>query len=83
MKQGSDNFRSSSVIEILERLKKSPYKLVIYEPLFGQSVWEGIPTVNDFDVFASQSDLIVTNRYNSQLDRFSDRVFTRDIFNQN
>jgi UDPglucose 6-dehydrogenase len=83
MKQGSDNFRSSSVIEVLQRLVKSDYKLVIYEPLLESNTFEGIALVSDFDVFAEQSDLIVTNRYNSQLDKYSDRVFTRDIFHQN
>jgi UDPglucose 6-dehydrogenase len=82
MKEGSDNFRSSSVLEIIERLRKSEFQLVIYEPSIADDTFEGIPLEPDFTTFAHGSDLIIANRNNLILNEYQDRVFTRDIFNR-
>lgn len=80
MKHDSDNFRNSSVVGIINRLKKSGMNVVIYEPLIDADTYEGCPVVNDFDDFAGQVTTIVANRMHEQLDPVMDKVYTRDQY---
>lgn len=80
MKTGSDNFRSSSIFDVIEHLKAGGLELYLYEPLLDETSFEGMKIVKDFEEFAKSVDLIVANRYNSQLVNYTDKLYTRDIF---
>lgn len=59
MKAGSDNFRSSAIVEIIERLKKARVKVVIYEPNLPDEMFMGCEETRDFEHFKLVSDVIV------------------------
>ena len=80
MKAGSDNFRSSSIVSIMNRLKKHKVDLVIYEDLIDQNSFLDVKIEKDFKVFIKECDLIIANRMSKELNEFSDKVFTRDLF---
>lgn len=81
MKSGSDNYRQSSIIGVINRLIISGLKVIIYEPLLkDMREFHRCEVVTDFDDFAKRSDLVVTNRYDDMLDSVKDKVFTRDIY---
>jgi len=80
MKAGSDNFRSSSIVSIMNRLKKHKVDLVIYEDLIDQNSFLDVKIEKDFKVFINECDLIIANRMSKELNEFSDKVFTRDLF---
>ena len=83
MKAGSDNFRESSVLGVIERLRARNIGVIVYEPnLDGDSV-DGCPLVSDLAEFIDQSDIIVANRNASELDAVQGKVYTRDIFGDN
>ena len=79
MKTGSDNFRESSIIEVIELLKKKGKKVLIYEPLLKESVTE---TTSDFDYFISTSDLIIANRVDENIIPYEDKLYCRDLFHR-
>ncbi len=84
MKADSDNFRESSIQGIMRRLKDRGHEVIIYEPsLKGAEAFEGYRLENDFGVFCSGCGLILANRYHSELDHVQNKVFTRDIFQEN
>lgn len=86
MKSGSDNFRESAVLDIMEYLKKlNPIvKIIIFEPAYTESEkFNGFDIIKDFDEFKNISDLIVANRYDTALDDVKQKVYTRDIFHKN
>lgn len=83
MKKGSDNFRSSSILDVLENIKKSGKEIIIYEPSIKDSFFNDIEIESDLKKFKARADLIVTNRLEDQLLDVKNKVFTRDIFKEN
>jgi len=80
MKQGSDNFRSSAIQGIMKRIKAKGVKVIVYEPSLEEDYFFGSELVINLSDFMAKSDLVVSNRYSSELDAICDKVFTRDIF---
>jgi len=81
MKEGSDNFRESSIQEVIKLIASRGIKVIIFEPLVMGYRFDGFMVVNDFEEFSMQSEIILANRPNNELNFVSDKVFTRDIFN--
>ena len=83
MKSGSDNFRQSSVLDVLERLKSEGLEIIIYEPDLKQTAFQDTTIMNNLDLFKKVSDLILTNRLSEDLCDVQNKVFTRDLFGEN
>jgi UDPglucose 6-dehydrogenase len=82
MKEGSDNFRESSIQDVIKILGKKRLKIVVYEPLVREAKFDGFDIINEFEKFSDKAEIILANRMNNQLRSVSDKVFTRDIFNK-
>ncbi len=83
MKSGSDNFRASAILDIMNRLRELNIRVIIYEPTIGKEDYFGFSVIDDINMFKKDSDIILTNRNSYLLDDVVDKVYTRDIFRNN
>ena len=83
MKEGSDNMKESSVIDIIKKINKQTIPIIIYEPIIDDRKFMGLNIIQNFDEFVSSASLILANRYNQELEPFLEKIFTRDIFQKN
>ena len=78
MKRDSDNFRESSIQDIIRYLKNR-VEIVIYEPLLKEDNYLGCPVIWDIEEFAKTSDLIVANRVDEVVKSFGEKLYSRDM----
>lgn len=84
MKKGSENFKESSILKVADGLHKKGIKIRIYEPLIDNNdLFPEYELYNDFKKFDEDCDLIITNRYDSELSKSNTKIFCRDIYNEN
>ena len=83
MKSGSDNFRASAIQSVIKILKNNNVDIIIYEPTINTNTFEDLKVENDLKTFKKESDVIIANRLDEELEDINNKVYTRDIFRDN
>ena len=85
MKKNSDNFRESSIVDVIQALREldKNITILIYEPLVNLSSMFDCTVVSSLEFFKQKSEIILANRPDASLDDVKKKVFTRDIYGIN
>ena len=82
MKADSDNFRSSAIQGVIDRLKDKNIIVVIYEPTLSADEFSGCKVIHDFDEFSQVTDVILANRLEHEIENVKSKVYTRDLYSR-
>src|SRR5699024_4973013 len=82
MKSGSDNFRQSSIQDVIERLRQNGTEIVIYEPVLEEDSFDGLEVMKELATFKEKSDVIIANRLSEDIKDVKEKVYTRDLFSR-
>ena len=83
MKHGSDNYRDSSIIQIMSLLDQAGINLILYEPSIDKKYFKGIEVNNDYSAFIQSVDLVICNRLDAKIREANVKIFSRDLFESN
>ena len=79
MKSNSDNFRASAIQDVINMLKDK-VNVIIYEPILKEDNFNNCEKINNLDEFKKQSDLIIANRIDENIEDVMNKIYSRDIY---
>jgi len=83
MKSGSDNHRSSAVLEIINALLAKGIRVLVYDLSIIKLENQQFELTQDLHEFAECADVILANRIDDEIAFATNKIFTRDIYHNN
>ena len=80
-KAGVSSARNSATIHLIDEFKKANLKLFVYD--ISEVSISGCTIVNNVQELFLASDIVLANRIEPELEKYREKVFTRDIFSRN
>ena len=80
MKRGSDNCRSSAIFDIIHELQSAGITVIVYDSNYeNEETFHFLVFEKSLKAFKDKSDLIIANRFDSELEDVRSKVLTRDL----
>lgn len=82
MKSGSDNFRQSSIQDVMRNLEQHGARIIIFEPTLDYVSFHGHDVIRRLEKFKAMADVIIANRLADELEDVAEKVYSRDLFSR-
>jgi UDPglucose 6-dehydrogenase len=80
MKSGSDNYRDSAVLGVINRIQAEGVEVIVYEPEFVENSMLNIKIVSDLEEFKQICEIIIANRQSEEIMDVKSKVISSDLF---
>lgn len=80
MKQGSANYRESSIVDVLRLLQAQGVEVLVYQPGLGEGELPWTSHCEELAQFKARAELILCNRRDPALADVAEKVYSRDLF---
>ena len=80
MKHGSDNFRESSVQDVMKILDDMGIEIIVFEPRLNENYFYKYKVIEDIEDFKNLSSLIIANRLTDEIKDVKEKIYSRDLF---
>ena len=80
MKTNSDNFRSSAIQGVIERIKEAGIEVIIYEPTLKTETFNECKVIKEYEKFNILSDVVIVNRMDEKVKKIDAPIYTRDLY---
>lgn len=80
MKNGSDNFRASSIQGIMQRIQAEGIEVIVYEPKLAEEYFLHSRVIDKLNEFKEIADVIVANRMSDDIKDIKRKIVTRDLY---
>ncbi len=80
-KSGASGNRNSAMLYLIEMLKNFDLEIYIYDQ--DNNFISGCIQVEDLNELFAVTDIVIANRVEKELEKYRDKVFTRDLFSRN
>jgi len=83
MKSEADNFRESAIIDIIEKLLANGIEIIVYEPLMDKKSKVPYKITHKIKDLENIPDIVIANRFSDEIRHLKNKLYTRDIFEEN
>lgn len=83
MKKGSDNYRESAILDVIDLLKVDQKTIIIYEPKLKLDNFQGVEFITDLEEFKKTSDVILANRIDDEIIDVIEKTISADVYGEN
>ena len=68
------------MLDVVKRIQAAGIEVVVYEPSLNENSIHGCKVVDSLDDFKKVSDVILANRFDSNLEVIRNKTYTRDLW---